>query len=182
MNPGWYSDPNYPARVRYWDGTAWTDFVLDTAPPTGPVTHGGGIPGWAWAVIGAIVSLFLLTVGGIAVTTSGQLDTSPQPEPKAQATLTTRVQDVLERENFNCQPRQFRDIQQCTKGSYRDPVYGPSPIEMVNIEHESPGVVHGYVRRSTLKRLLAMGIDLEEVDSMRAPDGRGRIISIYGKE
>ncbi len=35
--PGWYPDPNDPASVRYFDGTAWTDHLQasPTPPPSG---------------------------------------------------------------------------------------------------------------------------------------------------
>jgi len=40
--PGWYRDPSSPARLRWWDGSRWTDDTRDLPshaappPPTGP--------------------------------------------------------------------------------------------------------------------------------------------------
>lgn len=30
--PGWYDDGQHPGRVRYWDGTAWTDHFASAFP------------------------------------------------------------------------------------------------------------------------------------------------------
>jgi membrane protease YdiL (CAAX protease family) len=30
--PGWYPDPAWPARLRYWNGTVWTDGLAQAAP------------------------------------------------------------------------------------------------------------------------------------------------------
>lgn len=52
---GWYGDPIRPGRLRYFDGTAWTD-VLSAPPPPPPVgsrqhpTGGGAEPQTAAAV------------------------------------------------------------------------------------------------------------------------------------
>jgi Protein of unknown function (DUF2510) len=32
-NPGWYPHPDDPHSLRWWDGTAWTDFVAPRIPP-----------------------------------------------------------------------------------------------------------------------------------------------------
>jgi len=29
LAPGWYDDPDSPKRLRYWDGSAWTDKRAD---------------------------------------------------------------------------------------------------------------------------------------------------------
>lgn len=31
---GWYPDPADPARLRWWDGAAWTEDVTDAQAPT----------------------------------------------------------------------------------------------------------------------------------------------------
>ena len=40
---GWYDDPEDAARLRYWDGTAWTDErrARDVPPPPPPGAGGG---------------------------------------------------------------------------------------------------------------------------------------------
>ncbi len=39
-NPGWYDDPEYPAYLRYWDGTQWSDHRSEK-PPTYPTSGNG---------------------------------------------------------------------------------------------------------------------------------------------
>jgi hypothetical protein len=59
---GWYPDPEAPGSVRWWDGTAWTDFKAAptagaqpyTAPPVRPRRKV-----WPW-VVGAVAVLLLL--------------------------------------------------------------------------------------------------------------------------
>jgi hypothetical protein len=41
---GWYPDPNMPAQLRYWDGTAWTAHTSPAAMPPPPPAYGG--PTW----------------------------------------------------------------------------------------------------------------------------------------
>lgn len=40
---GWYEDPSQPDRLRYWDGTWWTDRTT-TASPGGPLTSTASEP------------------------------------------------------------------------------------------------------------------------------------------
>jgi len=39
--PGWYTDPQSPAQLRFWDGAGWTERTSPAAPPRAP-----GGPGW----------------------------------------------------------------------------------------------------------------------------------------
>ena len=40
--PGWYPDPQLPASVRWWDGTAWTEHRAPVwQPPIGPAAGPG---------------------------------------------------------------------------------------------------------------------------------------------
>src|SRR5258708_5327432 len=41
--PGWYTDPQSPAQVRFWDGTGWTG---RTSPAAVPSTQAPGGQGW----------------------------------------------------------------------------------------------------------------------------------------
>ncbi len=34
---GWYADPHEPQRLRYWDGSTWTEYVHDQVPFAPPV-------------------------------------------------------------------------------------------------------------------------------------------------
>jgi len=44
--PGWYTDPQSPAQVRFWDGTGWTG---RTSPAAVPSTQAPGGRGWGRA-------------------------------------------------------------------------------------------------------------------------------------
>ena len=73
---GWFADPAGSGRMRWWDGSGWTDGFADEDgaspyPPPSPVT--GGAPGaprrrspkWKWlAVVGAAV-VGLIVVAGL---------------------------------------------------------------------------------------------------------------------
>jgi hypothetical protein len=40
VNPGWYDDPDSGSRLRYWDGSDWTD----QKKPKPPGSSGSGAP------------------------------------------------------------------------------------------------------------------------------------------
>lgn len=47
--PGWYPDPSAPARQRYWDGSAWTDYTDENyAEKTGIQAPGTGVGVSSW--------------------------------------------------------------------------------------------------------------------------------------
>ncbi len=35
--PGWYPDPKGISKLRYWNGSIWTDHVWSSKPPRGPL-------------------------------------------------------------------------------------------------------------------------------------------------
>ncbi len=39
--PGWYRDPYFRNRERYWDGEAWSEQTRDPAGGTGPALPAG---------------------------------------------------------------------------------------------------------------------------------------------
>jgi hypothetical protein len=41
--PGWYTDPQSPAQMRFWDGTGWTE---RTSPAAFPSAQAPGGQGW----------------------------------------------------------------------------------------------------------------------------------------
>src|ERR1700722_16840931 len=41
--PGWYTDPQSPAQLRFWDGTCWTE---RTSPAAAPSMQAPGGQGW----------------------------------------------------------------------------------------------------------------------------------------
>ncbi|MDA8311806.1 MAG: DUF2510 domain-containing protein [Actinomycetota bacterium] len=42
---GWYQDPHDPARVRWWDGTKWTEHQQSlTSPPSAMTPSPAPIP------------------------------------------------------------------------------------------------------------------------------------------
>ncbi len=53
--PGWYPDPSDSTKTRYWDGSAWTDQVHESAPKKNRLglILGIGIP--AVLIVGALV-------------------------------------------------------------------------------------------------------------------------------
>jgi hypothetical protein len=42
--PGWYTDPQSPAQLRFWDGTGWTAQTSPAGPPSTQTPPGG--QGW----------------------------------------------------------------------------------------------------------------------------------------
>ena len=40
--PGWYRDPYFRNRERYWDGEAWSEQTRDPAGGTGPALPAAG--------------------------------------------------------------------------------------------------------------------------------------------
>ncbi|MBO3662272.1 G5 domain-containing protein [Microbacterium stercoris] len=71
--PGWYSDPDTPGQVRWWDGMAWTTSVgPDGAPPAHPLGSVRESPAkrrirwWGWALI-AVGVVFAIAAPPIAL-------------------------------------------------------------------------------------------------------------------
>lgn len=42
--PGWYSDPEMEGRLRYWDGTRWTEHIAAPQPAAQPHLHSAPLP------------------------------------------------------------------------------------------------------------------------------------------
>jgi len=74
-DPGWYTDPHQPSRLRYWDGNVWTDHyssdndgslpsIGDWIGNTFSAIAAYGIPALALAV-GAGLALSAITYGGL---------------------------------------------------------------------------------------------------------------------
>ena len=83
------------------------------------------------------------------------------PTPIVSSTSAREVESALVRLKFTCDgAKGVQGWVQCRKGTYDDPVYGPSPVEMVNIwadfESSGTGRVEGYVKPTTFKRLSAV--------------------------
>jgi hypothetical protein len=88
---GWHPDPHDPSKVRYWDGTAWTDHTEVARPgtPLARVTPAHQQPGsprldkgkrlWfkkkRWIATGVVLAL--LIIGGIA----GEAGSSKKDDP-----------------------------------------------------------------------------------------------------
>ena len=68
--PRWHPDPLRRHELRYWDGQAWTAHVSDHGTPAhdpldtarSPVSRRGAFPGWAWALIAAVVLVPLVLI------------------------------------------------------------------------------------------------------------------------
>lgn len=69
---GWYPDPTDQTRMRWWDGTAWSEQVQPR--PAAVMAAKKRLPRWAW--VGAGVVCFLLT-GGIATAVIGDRTSTP---------------------------------------------------------------------------------------------------------
>jgi hypothetical protein len=84
--PGWYPDPDQPARERLWDGQAWTHHVRKAA------SDSGGLSARAIAVATVSAVLGLVLIAGLAASGSDR-DASetalPAPVPSAERTSTT---------------------------------------------------------------------------------------------
>lgn len=62
---GWFEDPSGRPLLRWWDGTAWTDYLADPDGPLPPAPDGRTGPSTArvvtiavLAVLGTLVLLF----------------------------------------------------------------------------------------------------------------------------
>ena len=57
--PGWYADPENPARWRWWDGSAWTDQVSRPSAdrtPEGKIDKGFALHDGAGNSLGRVVA------------------------------------------------------------------------------------------------------------------------------
>ncbi len=66
LAPGWYPDPDDPARQAYWNGRSWRRPVSTSSAPSAETSRTrSGRPGWLLPALAAVVAL--VVVAGIAV-------------------------------------------------------------------------------------------------------------------
>jgi endonuclease YncB( thermonuclease family) len=78
--PGWYPDNQNPFRLRYWDGSAWTEHTRLPSPPPLPAVAGGprperrgvgkGVVTGMLAGAGALLACVLLVATALALGTT----------------------------------------------------------------------------------------------------------------
>ncbi|QHN33676.1 MULTISPECIES: GmrSD restriction endonuclease domain-containing protein [Gordonia] len=84
---GWFADPAGTGRMRWWDGTAWSDRYADAdgLPPFTPPPDPTGSPGaprrrprrWLWpAGVGALIVGLLVVVGLVGSPDDDEVDTA----------------------------------------------------------------------------------------------------------
>lgn len=126
-----------------------------------------------WAIVIGLVWLLPLAISVVSVFVSqgsNQASSTPPPAPatapaapsgqtdQPQVPFAEQARKTLVRLKFECDaPKGAEDWVQCRKGTYDDPTYGPSPVEMVNIWANQNGTggqyVEGYVKPATYKEL-----------------------------
>jgi hypothetical protein len=66
--PGWYNDPSgKDSHQAYWDGQQWTGATRSgSSAPADVPPKGGGVPGWVWLLVAALVGVALIAswIGG----------------------------------------------------------------------------------------------------------------------
>lgn len=71
MQPGWFTDPSDNSKLRWWDGSAWSDNVSRSGavwrealpvPPVTPVPAATTFPVWAWIALGVAALIAVLLV------------------------------------------------------------------------------------------------------------------------
>lgn len=90
--PGWYPDPEDPARQRFWDGQQWTEARAYPASEMGATqpastTQSSGSGAWPWVVGLIVVGAMLLGIAYL-VTRSGEDNETPTPVPTVTETAT----------------------------------------------------------------------------------------------
>ena len=128
----------------------------------------------SWAIVIGLIWLLPLAIYPVGIFLSQGKTSSPPTTPVETAaaasapapTITTPafandVEQALVRLKFTCDASKgVEDWVQCRKGTYKDPTYGPSPLEMVNIwanyQINGSQYAEGYVRASTYSELKAV--------------------------
>ncbi len=118
--------------------------------------------GFVWLVPFAVGAMGSANMWSSASSSSAPATSRPVSGASPTAIVTSAsaraVESILVRLKFTCDgAKGVQGWVQCRKGTYDDPVYGPSPVEMVNIwaDYESTGTgrVDGYVKPATYKQL-----------------------------
>ncbi len=97
--PGWYPDPHKGSRLRYWDGTTWTQHVNGGGPRMG-LWLGIGIP--AVLIVGALT---------VAAVVAGQRATDPDPAATDSAPAATPSETAAQEPRPSLSPRQTLSYQ-----------------------------------------------------------------------
>lgn len=102
--PDWYPDPQVPGRLRYWDGSQWTEHVHHQqalqpqaqpawSPPAGPPPQGGSRPWYkrTWVIVTGSIIALLIVAGALGgqeqpsdPSSGGQSGQAKQPAEPAQ--------------------------------------------------------------------------------------------------
>ena len=142
---GWYADPQFTRRLRYWDGTTWTDHVH--APPATPVFSTRRS---RWTAICSLVVLGgFVAVGASYAIAAVHRELNPSPEGREGARLSV----LMQQEDFTVPPPGVT----ITEQSALDEVSGlagfpdeehSAQISLTYITDESPeAVIERYVNR-----------------------------------
>lgn len=103
--PGWYDDPDgTPQRLRWWDGTRWTEHIHGGAQPDAPGTGGSSVAPspkrgpWPWiglglvtALVGALVVGLVLGLFGLREPDRATPSPAESPSPAASARPSPRI-------------------------------------------------------------------------------------------
>lgn len=93
--PGWYPDPSGQARLRYWDGTRWTERVGEFPPPAVSVTPDSSVAAPKpsspknWGIRAALVAFGFAAISVALVLSGDDQAMSGPPSDVAQSVAPT---------------------------------------------------------------------------------------------